>query len=508
MTSEHFDVLIVGAGLSGIGAAYHLQKNCPGKSYAILESRKDMGGTWDLFRYPGIRSDSDMHTLGYNFKPWVAEKAIAEGPAILEYIHEAASENNIDPHIRYQHQVTRASWSSKNAAWTVTTHRPDRGDAVSFTCNFLLMCAGYYRYREGFTPDFPGRERFRGTIVHPQLWPEDLDYKDKKVVVIGSGATAVTLMPAMAEDAAHIVMLQRSPTYMITRPFKDGLANFLRKILPDSWAYAITRWKNVGWQNWFYRKSRKKPEQVRKLLLDGVQRELGPDYDMETHFTPSYMPWDQRLCLVPDSDLFESIKSGKASVVTDQIENFTETGILLKSGQELEADIIVTATGLNMVLMGETAFDVDGVPVDFSKTWSYEGLMYTGVPNLVNTFGYINASWTLRADITAEYFCRLVNHMDADGTRQVTPTLREQDADMPARPWIDDFSSGYMQRAMHLFPKQGDREPWINTQDYRRDKKMFHNDTFDNGALVFSNPAADSEGEAEESLPLAANSGR
>ena len=507
MTSEHFDVVIVGAGLSGIGAAYHLQKMCPGKSYQILESRKDMGGTWDLFRYPGIRSDSDMHTLGYNFKPWIAEKAIAEGPAILEYIHEAASENNIAPHIRFQHQVTRASWSSEDATWTVETQRADRGDRVSFTCNFLLMCAGYYRYREGFTPEFPGRERFQGTVVHPQLWPEDLDYKGKKIVVIGSGATAVTLIPVLAEDADHVVMLQRSPTYMFSRPFKDALANFLRKVLPARWAYAITRWKNISWQNWFYKKSRTKPGYVRKLLLDGVRDELGPDYDMETHFTPSYNPWDPRLCLVPDSDLFESIRSGKSSVVTDQIESFTETGILLKSGKELEADLIVTATGLNMVLMGETAFDVDGVPVDFSNTWTYKGLMYSGVPNLVNTFGYINASWTLRADITAEFFCRLVNHMDATGSRQGTPTLREQDADMPARPWIDEFSSGYMQRVMHLFPKQGDREPWLNTQDYRRDKKMYRNETFDDGALVFSSPEPGSASETDETLPLAANSG-
>jgi monooxygenase len=505
MTTEHFDVVIVGAGLSGIGAGYHLQKNCPGKSYAILEAREDMGGTWDLFRYPGIRSDSDMHTLGYKFKPWLADKAIAEGPAILDYIHETASENGIEKNIRYQHRVTRASWSSDNATWTVDVQRGDQAD--SFTCNYLLMCAGYYRYKEGFTPDFPGRERFQGEIVHPQLWPEDLDYKGKKVVIIGSGATAVTLLPVMATEAAHVVMLQRSPTYMFSRPFKDALANFLRKILPADWAYAITRWKNITMQNHFYKKTRTQPDKVRKLLLDNMRKELGPDFDIETHFTPSYNPWDQRMCLVPDSDMFESLKSGKASVVTDQIESFTETGIQLKSGQQLEADIIVTATGLNMVIMGEAEFVVDGVPVNFGNTWTYEGHMYSGVPNLVNTFGYINASWTLRADITAEYFCRLVNHMDAIGARQVTPTLREQDANMKARPWIDDFSSGYMQRVMHLFPKQGDHEPWLNTQDYDRDKKMFASDTFDDGALVFSSPGAQAGGEPEEAVSLAASGG-
>ncbi len=496
MTAEHLDVIIVGAGLSGIGAACHLQKHCPGKRYLILEDREAMGGTWDLFRYPGIRSDSDMHTLGYNFKPWVAEKAIAEGPAILEYIHEAAEENGIPRHIRYQHRVVRAQWSSDDARWTLEVQRGETGERVTYSCNFLLMCAGYYRYREGFTPEFPDRERFGGEIIHPQHWPENLDYTGKRVVVIGSGATAVTLVPAMAEQAAHVVMLQRSPTYMIVRPFRDRLANALRKILPDTWAYALTRWKNVHLQQMLYRRTRKHPEQVRKMLLDRIRAEMGPDYDVDTDFTPRYDPWDQRLCLVPDSDFFDAIKSGKASVVTDHIERFTENGILLQSGNELEADIIVTATGLNMVIMGEIDFVVDGKPVDFSETWTYKGLMYSGVPNLVNTFGYINASWTLRADLTAEYFCQLLNHMDALDKQQVTPTLRPEDQNMQPHLWVDDFSAGYMQRVLHAFPKQGDHAPWLNTQNYLEDRKLLGHASFDDGALVFSSPVQEARSAA------------
>jgi cation diffusion facilitator CzcD-associated flavoprotein CzcO len=496
MAAEHFDVIIVGAGLSGVGAGCHLQKHCPGKRYLILEGREAMGGTWDLFRYPGIRSDSDMHTLGYKFKPWVAEKAIAEGPAILDYIHETAQEYGITQHIRYQHRVVSARWSSADACWTLEVQRGEEGERVTHSCNFLLMCAGYYRYREGFTPKFPDRERFGGEIIHPQHWPEDLDYTGKRVVIIGSGATAVTLLPAMAERAAHVVMLQRSPTYMIVRPFKDWIANALRKILPDKWAYALTRWKNVRLQQMLYRRTRKNPEQVRKILLERVRAELGPDYDVDTDFTPRYDPWDQRLCLVPDSDFFNAIKSGKASVVTDHIERFTESGILLQSGRELEADIIVTATGLNMIVMGEVDFVVDGKPVDFSETWTYKGLMYSGVPNLVNTFGYINASWTLRADLTAEYFCQLLNHMDALGKTQVTPTLRPEDQNMQPHLWVDDFSAGYMQRVLQQFPKQGDHEPWLNTQNYLADRKLLGNASFDDGALIFSNPAEDARSAA------------
>lgn len=482
---EHFDVLIVGAGLSGVGAAVHLQQRCPGKRYVILEGRPSMGGTWDLFRYPGIRSDSDMYTLGYSFKPWRDAKAIADGPSILAYVKETAAEYGVDRHIRYQHRARRAEWSSEDATWTVEATREDTGERVRFTCNFLLMCAGYYSYREGYTPEFEGVERFRGRIVHPQEWPEDLDYAGKRVVVIGSGATAMTLVPAMAEDAGHVVMLQRSPTYVISRPDEDVIANALRKVLPERWAYAITRWKNVLLQQLLYRRTRTRPDQVKRKLLDMVRKELGPDYDVEKHFTPHYNPWDQRLCLVPNSDLFAAIRSRKASVVTDRIETFTERGIRLASGEELEADVVVTATGLNLVILGEMEFFVDGAPVDFAQTWTYKGMMYSDVPNLVSTFGYINASWTLRADLTAEWVCRLLNHMDEIGARSATPRLRPSDHDMPARPWITDFSSNYMQRMMHRFPKQGDREPWINPQSYSRDKKMIRFGPIDDGVLRF-----------------------
>jgi monooxygenase len=483
---EHFDVLIVGAGLSGVGAGVHLHENCPRKRYVILEGRPSMGGTWDLFRYPGIRSDSDMHTLGYRFKPWREAKAIADGASILRYVKETAAEYGVDQHIRYEHLATRADWSSEAAAWTVEALRQDSGETVRFTCNILLMCSGYYSYRQGYTPQFEGVGRFTGRIVHPQQWPEDLDYKGKQVVVIGSGATAMTLVPAMARDVAHIVMLQRSPTYVISRPDTDAIANALRAVLPGRLAYAIARWKNVAMQQFLYRRTRTHPDQVKRKLLDMVRKELGPDYDVQTHFTPTYNPWDQRLCLVPNSDLFKAIRSGKASVITDHVAHFTERGVKLKSGTEIEADIIVTATGLNLVVLGEMQFAVDGAPVDFAQTWTYKGMMYSGVPNLVCTFGYINASWTLRADLTSEYVCRLINHMDETGTRRVTPRLRATDQDMPARPWIGEFTSGYMQRMMHRFPKQGDREPWINPQNYWRDKQMIRFGEIEDGALSFS----------------------
>lgn len=487
--SQHYDVIIVGAGLSGIGTAHHLQTHCPGKTFVLLEARSAIGGTWDLFRYPGIRSDSDMHTLGYNFKPWREAKAIADGPSILRYIHETATEHDIDRHIRLNHKVVRLAWSSRDAAWTVDVERADTGARLQLTGNFLMACAGYYSYRAGFTPEFPGRERFRGRIVHPQDWPEDLDYAGKKVVVIGSGATAMTLVPAMARDAAHVVMLQRSPTYVIARPDRDVIANFLRRILPAAWAYALTRRKNVALQQWVYRKTRTDPDKVRKHLLALVRKQLGPDFDVRKHFNPSYNPWDQRLCLVPNGDLFEVIRSGKASVVTDQIDCFTETGIRLRSGEELAADIIVTATGLNLVVGGEAEVEVDGRPVNFADTWSYKGMMYTGIPNLATVFGYINASWTLRADLIAEFVCRLLNRMDETGTRIVEARLRPEDAGMQPQPWIDGFTPGYIERALHLFPKQGDREPWINPQNYGKDKKMFRHGALDDGALVFRNPA-------------------
>ena len=485
---EHFDVLIVGAGLSGVGAGVHLHERCPGKSYVILEGRADLGGTWDLFRYPGIRSDSDMHTLGYRFKPWTAAKSIADGPAILDYVKETAAEYGVDKHIRFGHLVKGAAWSSADGRWTITSTLKDTGETVTITCGFLFMCSGYYSYRQGFTPEFEGLADFKGQVVHPQAWPEDLDYKDKRVVVIGSGATAMTLVPAMAADAGHITMLQRSPTYVVSRPDQDALANRMRQWLPASWAYGLTRWKNTTLQQMMYRRTRTDPAPLKKMILDGVRKELGPDYDVETHFTPRYNPWDQRLCLVPNSDLFAAIRSGKAEVVTDHIDRFTATGIQLKSGQTLDADVIVTATGLNLVVLGEMDFSIDGAPVDFGKTWTYKGMMYSGVPNMVSTFGYINASWTLRADLTSEYVCRLLNHMDKAGASVVTPTLRAGEDAMPARLWIDDFSSGYMARALHRFPKQGDRAPWVNTQDYGRDKVMIRKGAIDDGALVFNKP--------------------
>jgi monooxygenase len=488
MAEEHFDVIIVGAGLSGIGAAYHLQSKCPGKSYAILEGREAKGGTWDLFRYPGIRSDSDMHTLGYNFKPWQEAKAIADGPSILNYINETATENDIERHIRYQHLVSAADWSSTQGRWNLEMRCGADGEVRRMSCNFLLMCSGYYSYKEGYTPEFPGADTFKGTVVHPQKWPEDLDYAGKRVVIIGSGATAMTLVPEMAHTAASVTMLQRSPTYVFSRPDKDAIANFLRKILPSAWAYAITRWKNTTMQQWVYHKTRTDPDKIKDKLLGAVREELGPDYDVEKHFTPSYNPWDQRLCLVPNSDLFAAIRDGSATVVTEHIDTFTEQGIQLKTGEVLEADIIVTATGLNLVETGDLRFSLDQKEVDFAKTWTYKGLMTSGIPNMVITFGYINASWTLRADLTAEWVCRVLNHMDATGTAIATPKLSQGDQSMTPRPWIEDFSSGYMQRMMHRFPRQGDHEPWINPQDYGRDKKMFRTGSLEDGALQFSNP--------------------
>ena len=485
-TPEHFDVLIVGAGLSGVGAGVHLHENCPGKSYVVLEGRPSIGGTWDLFRYPGIRSDSDMHTLGFNFKPWKAAKSIADGPSILEYVKEAAAEYGVDKHIRYGLTVKAANWSTPNSTWTVEAEQA--GKTVKFTCNFLYMCSGYYSYRSGFTPDFKGVDSFGGQIVHPQAWPENLDYKGKSVIVIGSGATAMTLVPAMAADAGHVIMLQRSPTYVVSRPDKDAIANRLRKLLPEGLAYAITRWKNVTLQTIMYKRARSQPAKFKTMLVDAARKELGPDFDVDTHFTPRYNPWDQRLCLIPNADLFTALKAGKAEVVTDHIDTFTKAGIRLKSGKDLQADIIVTATGLNLEIMGGVAFSKDGAAIDFAKTWSYRGMMYSDVPNLASVFGYINASWTLRADILSAFVCRLLNLMDKKGVHQVTPRLRAGDASMEAKPWISGFSSGYMERGLHRFPKQGDREPWLNPQDYALEKKTFRGEVED-GALVFGTPA-------------------
>jgi cation diffusion facilitator CzcD-associated flavoprotein CzcO len=490
MTSEHVDVVVVGAGLSGIGAGYHLQTMSPDRSYIILEGRDSLGGTWDLFKYPGIRSDSDMHTLGFSFKPWTEAKSIADGPSILQYLKQTVAQFGIDKHIRYGQLVTKAQWSTDDALWTVTSTNKATGASNTITCSFLFMCSGYYSYKKGHTPEFAGRERFKGLVIHPQEWPTDLDYAGKRVVVIGSGATAVTIVPSMADKAAHVTMLQRSPTYMVSRPDHDVLANRLRKVLPPKMAYNLTRFKNTWRQQLVYNKTRTDPDKVKQLLLGGIQLELGADYDIAKHFTPAYNPWDQRLCLVPNGDFFKSMREGKASVVTDHITSFTETGIQLASGEHLDADIIITATGLELVTLGEMDFFVDGNQVDFAKTWTYKGFAYSDIPNMASTFGYINASWTLRSDLTAEYVCRLLNHMRKKGVDQCTPRLREQDRNMKERPWIDGFSSGYMQRMMHRMPRQGDHEPWINPQNYRRDKKMFKHSPIDDGVMQFSKQSA------------------
>jgi len=481
--TEHLDVLIVGAGLSGIGAAWHLQDKCPGRTYAIVEARETSGGTWDLFRYPGIRSDSDMYTLGYSFRPWKDAKAIADGPSILSYIRDVASDHGIDGRIRYGHRVVAARWSTPEARWTVEIEQgPDKRRTI-ITCGFLLMCSGYYDYAAGYLPQFPGVERFAGRIVHPQKWTDDIDYKGKRVVVVGSGATAVTLVPEMAKDAAHVTMLQRSPTYVVARPAEDAIANWLRRYLPIGLAYGMTRWKNVLLGMWFYQLCKRKPERAKALILKGVRYCLGPDYDIERHFTPRYNPWDQRLCLVPDADLFRAIRRKQVSVVTDEIVTFTETGIRLRSGKELEADLIVAATGLALQLMGGMTVMVDGKTVEPADTVSYKGMMYSDVPNLAAVSGYTNASWTLKADLVCEYVCRLLNHMHKAGLRQCTPRL--DDPAMERLPWVD-FSSGYIKRAIDKFPKQGARKPWRLNQNYALDLMSLRYGSVEDRAMVFS----------------------
>jgi monooxygenase len=486
LSLEHLDVLIVGAGLSGIGAGYHLQAECPGKTYAILEARERSGGTWDLFRYPGIRSDSDMYTLGYSFRPWEDAKSIADGSSILRYVRQTASDHGIDRKIRFGHRVVRAEWSSADARWTVEVTCEDTQETVRLTCGFLFMCSGYYRYDEGYTPDFPDAERFAGRIAHPQKWTEDIEYAGKRVVVIGSGATAVTLIPALAERAAQVTMLQRSPSYVVSLPGEDPVAKLLRRALPAKAAYAIVRWKNVLVTMLVFQLSRRRPGFVKKLVRRGAERRLPAGYDIDTHFKPRYDPWDQRMCLVPNGDLFEAISAGSASVVTDQIDTFTERGIRLQSGEELEADLIVTATGLNLLALGGMQIAVDGREVDVSETMSYKGMMLSGVPNLAIAFGYTNASWTLKADLTCAYVCRLLNHMDEHRYAQCTPS--NDDPSVDEQPFID-FSSSYVQRSIDQFPKQGSKAPWRLYQNYALDILALKFGAIEDGALRFSESA-------------------
>ncbi len=529
---EHFDVLIIGAGLSGIGAGAHLRMQCPEKTFAILEGREAMGGTWDLFRYPGVRSDSDMFTLGYRFRPWSDPKAIADGPAILNYIRETSQEYDLDKEIRFGHSVKRAEWSSQNSQWTVEVnvssarvssphvskgaadieapkydqngavyqaetravasvpHRPEdlplrRKDAkpetVFLTCSFLYLCTGYYDYEKGYTPEWPGFEGYAGTIVHPQKWQADLDYSGKSVVVIGSGATAVTLVPAMAEKAGHVTMLQRSPTYVVSMPAEDKIANTLRAVLPAKAAYALTRWKNVLRQMFFYTLSRKKPEFMKNLIAKGVKNEIGEEY-LEKHFRPKYDPWDQRLCVVPNSDLFESIREGRSTIITGEIETFTRSGVRLKSGEELEADVIITATGLNLKIMAGLELIVDGEPVDLANKLAYKGMMYNDVPNLAQAFGYTNASWTLKCDLTSEYVCRLLKYMDAGGYASCAPRIT--DPTVKPEPVLD-FTSGYVQRALHTLPSQGSKQPWRLHQNYFKDLRLIRYGQLDDGTMEF-----------------------
>jgi monooxygenase len=478
---DHFDVIIVGAGLSGIGAAWHLQTRCPGKSYAILEGRDAMGGTWDLFRYPGIRSDSDMFTLGYNFKPWLGEKSIADGASIRSYIEETARENGIDQHIRYGHKVVSADWSTADARWTLTLANGGR-----MTAGWVMMCSGYYRYDTGHAPEFPGMDRFKGTIIHPQFWPDDLDYTGKKIVVIGSGATAMTLVPAMAETAEHVTMLQRSPTYVASVPSKDPLATRLRKVLPKGLAYRAVRLKNVIVSMTLFWLVRKNPGAAKKRLMGLVRDALGPDYDVDKHFAPRYNVWDQRVCAVPDDDLFDAIKAGKVSVVTDTIETFTDTGIKVSSGETLPADIVVTATGIEMQLMGGAELFLDGVKVTMPETMIYKGMMIGGVPNFSYIIGYNNASWTLKADLSSAHACRILNHMDRRGYVQVVPRLNS--AEMSDGNFFG-LTSGYLARAQDSVPKQGVRHPWKVHHNYARDYASLKLGKVDDGVLVFSGPA-------------------
>ena len=478
---EHVDVLIIGAGLSGVGAASHLVRDCPGKSYLVLESRGAVGGTWDLFRYPGIRSDSDMFTLGYSFKPWTAAKAIADGSSIKAYVEETADEYGVTDHIRFHHKVLSAEWSTADAQWTVTAQRTDTGEVAVFTCSWLATAAGYYRYDEGFRPKFDGEERFGGPIVHPQHWPDDLDYTGKRVIVIGSGATAVTLVPTMAQKAGHVTMLQRTPTYVISQPAEDPLATALRRVLPHRLAYPLLRWKNMLSLAAIYQLSRRRPQIVRAMLRKQTVQRLPANFDVDTHFNPPYNPWDQRMCVIPDGDLFTALSSGGASIVTDRIRGFSEDGIELETGEVLPADIIVTATGLNLQWLGGMSVSVDGAPVEIGERFAYKGMMIAGVPNLSMVTGYTNASWTLKADLVSRYVCSLLNHMDANGYASATPI---GPVDETPHPFLD-LDSGYVRRGVDAMAKQGTRVPWRLHQNYVRDMRVLRADKVEDQVMSF-----------------------
>lgn len=484
---EHFDVLIVGAGISGIGGAYHLAHQCPDRTFVVLEELEDFGGTWLTHKYPGIRSDSDLYTFGYRFKPWTSAP-IATAEEIRKYMGEVINENDLARHIRYRHHIASASWSSDENLWTVEVTRTDTGQSLTFTTGFLWMCQGYYRHSKGYTPDWPGMDRYTGTIVHPQTWPEDLDYRDKNVIVIGSGATAATLVPAIAGACKHVTVLQRSPTYFWTGRNANELADTLRELeIDESWIHEIVRRKVLHDQEAVTRLSFEQPDFLTDELINGVRALLPPGYDVEKHFTPHYRPWRQRLAFVPDGDLFQGISSGKASMVTDEIKTFTEHGILLESGTELTADIVITATGFNLSVLGDIAFCVDGKPVDFSDTVTYRGMMFTGVPNLLWVFGYFRASWTLRADLISDFVCELLDHMRELGATRVIPILRAEDADMPILPWIDpeNFNPGYLMRGMHLLPHRGDKPEWQHTQDYWTERTALPEADLDDGCLAY-----------------------
>ena len=481
------DVLLVGAGLAGIGVAWHLQKKHPNKRYAILEARSAMGGTWDLFRYPGIRSDSSMHLYGYSFKPWLSDRSVADGPTILQYLREVAVDAGIDQHIRYNTRVKRASWSSETSTWTVEAER--EGETITYVCKWLQMCSGYYSYKEGYTPEFAGMDRFNGQLIHPQAWPEDFDATGKRIVVIGSGATAITLIPSLAKTAKHVVMLQRSPSYIFVEPGVDIVAKVLRRLLPETWAYQAVRRKNMFLEHLIYTKARKEPQKLKAFILKRVRKALPQNYDIQKHFNPRYQPWDQRLCLAPDGDIFQSISSGAASVVTDQIDTFTEKGLKLKSGQTLEADVIVTATGLKMLIGGGVNMEIDGAPLSLKDHWIYKGVMLSGIPNMMLTSGTLIASYTLRVELIGRYLCKVLEHMDKTGARRVQPALPMSEERMPKKPFVEGFSSGYLMRAIETFPKQGDQEPWLNLQTYKDNKRVLEG-AVDDGVLRFERAAS------------------